>query len=165
MLFKKIITMDNNNKLLVKELTKLLLGGSAHADLKAALAGLPAKLRGVKVDKLPYSIWQLVEHIRIAQWDMLNFCMDPNHESPKWPEEYWPKETAPKNDEAWDDSVEQINNDLDEFIGILEHGDLYEPVPGGSGQTILLEALQMADHTSYHVGEIIAIRRLLDAWK
>ena len=66
---------------------------------------------------------------------------------------------------AWDYSVEQINNDLDEFIGILEHGDLYEPVPGGSGQTILLEALQMADHTSYHVGEIIAIRRLLDAWK
>ena len=165
MLFKKIITMDNNNKLLIKELTKLLLGGSAHADLKAALAGLPAKLRGVKVDKLPYSIWQLVEHIRIAQWDMLNFCMDPNHESPKWPDEYWPKETAPKNDEAWDYSVEQINNDLDEFIGILVHGDLYEPVPGGSGQTILLEALQMADHTSYHVGEIIAIRRLLDAWK
>ena len=92
--------MDNNNKLLVKELTKLLLGGSAHADLKTALADLPAKLRGVKPDKLPYSIWQLVEHIRIAQWDMLHFCMDPNHESPKWPDEYWPKETAPKNDEG-----------------------------------------------------------------
>ena len=157
--------MDNNKKALVNELSKLLLGGSAHADLKASLDGLPAQLRGVKVDKLPYSIWQLVEHIRIAQWDMLNFCIDPNHKSPKWPDAYWPKETAPKNDEAWNESVEQINNDLDEFIGILEHSDLYEPIPGGSGQTVLLEALQMADHNSYHVGEIIAIRRLLDAWK
>jgi len=157
--------MDNDKKALVKELSKLLLGGSAHADLKTALDGLPAKLRGVKVDKLPYSIWQLVEHIRIAQWDMLNFCIDPNHKSPKWPDDYWPKEPAPKNDEAWDDSIEQINNDIDEFIGTLEHSNLYEPVPGCSGQTILLEALQLADHNSYHIGEIIAIRRLLDAWK
>ena len=157
--------MDNDNKALVKELSKLLLGGNAHADLKTALDGLPAKLRGVKVDKLPYTIWQLVEHIRIAQWDMLNFCIDPNHKSPKWPDDYWPKEPAPKNDEAWDDSIEQINNDIDEFISTLEHSNLYEPIPGGSGQTILLEALQLADHNSYHTGEIIAIRRLLDAWK
>lgn len=157
--------MDNKNKILIDELTKLLLGGSAHADLKTALADLPAELRGSKPDKLPYSIWQLVEHIRIAQWDMLHFCMDPNHQSPKWPEEYWPKEAAPKNDEAWHDSIKQINDDLDEFIGILEHGDLYEKIPGGTGQTILLEALQMADHTSYHIGEIIAIRHLLGAWK
>lgn len=157
--------MDNNNKILVTELTKLLLGGSAHADFKDAINGLPADLRGVKPDKLPYSIWQLVEHIRIAQWDMLRFCMDPNHESPKWPDEFWPKEAAPKDDSAWDDAIEQINNDRDEFIEVLEHSNLYEQIPGGSGQTILLEALQMADHTSYHIGEIIAIRRLLDAWK
>lgn len=157
--------MDNNNKILVIELTKLLLGGSAHADFKDAINGLPADLRGVKPDKLPYSIWQLVEHIRIAQWDMLRFCMDPNHESPKWPDEFWPKEAAPKDDSAWDDAIEQINNDRDEFIEVLEHSNLYEQIPGGSGQTILLEALQMADHTSYHIGEIIAIRRLLDAWK
>lgn len=155
----------DNNKILVNELTKLLLGGSAHADLNAALKGLPPNLRGVKPDKLPYSIWQLVEHIRIAQWDMLRFCMDPNHQSPKWPDDYWPKETAPKDDDAWNDALEQIDNDRDEFIEILEHSDLYEQIPGGSGQTILLEALQMADHTSYHTGEIIAIRRILDAWK
>lgn len=157
--------MDNNNKILVTELTKLLLGGSAHVDLNDALKGLPADLRGIKPDKLPYSIWQLVEHIRIAQWDMLRFCMDPNHTSPKWPDEYWPKETAPKNDSEWNDAIEQINNDRDEFIEILEHSDLYEQIPGGSGQSILLEALQMADHTSYHVGEIVTVRRLLDAWK
>jgi hypothetical protein len=155
----------DTHKILIKEITKLLMGGGAHATLKDALADLPANLRGVKVDKLPYSIWQLVEHIRIAQWDMLRFCMEPNHKSPKWPDDYWPKETAPEDDEAWNDSIEQINNDLDEFIGILEHSNLYEPIPGGSGQTILLEAFQIADHTSYHTGEIIAMRRLLDAWK
>ena len=157
--------MDSNNKILVNELTKLLLGGSAHADLKDAIKDLPADLRGVKPEKLPYSIWQLVEHIRIAQWDMLHFCMDPSHEAPKWPDDYWPKDPAPKDDKAWKDSVEQINSDLDEFIGVLEHSNLYEQIPSGSGQSILLEALQMADHTSYHIGEIIAIRRLLNAWK
>jgi hypothetical protein len=157
--------MDNNNKILVNELTKLLIGGNAHVSFEDAIKGLPENLRGIKPDKLPYSIWQLVEHIRIAQWDMLRFCMDPNHQSPKWPDEYWPSETAPADDSAWNDSIEQISNDRDEFIGILEHSDVYSQIPGASGQTILLEALQIADHTSYHVAEIIAIRRLLDAWK
>jgi len=157
--------MDNQNKKLVAELSKLLLGGSAHAGLKEALAGLPAELRGVKPDNLPYSIWQLVEHIRIAQWDMLNFCIDPDHQSPKWPDEYWPKETAPADDDAWKDSIKQINSDTDEFISLVEKSDLYEPIPGGNGQTVLQEALQMADHTAYHIAEIIIIRRLLGAWK
>ena len=157
--------MDNQNKKLVAELSKLLLGGSAHAGLKDALDGLPAELRGVKPDNLPYSIWQLVEHIRIAQWDMLNFCIDPEHQSPKWPDEYWPKETAPADDDAWKDSIKQINSDTDEFISLVEKSDLYEPIPGGNGQTVLQEALQMADHTAYHIAEIIIIRRLLGAWK
>ena len=165
MLLSKITSMDNQNKKLVAELSKLLLGGSAHAGLKEALAGLPAELRGVKPDNLPYSIWQLVEHIRIAQWDMLNFCIDPDHQSPKWPDEYWPKETAPADDDAWKDSIKQINSDTDEFISLVEKSDLYEPIPGGNGQTVLQEALQMADHTAYHIAEIIIIRRLLGAWK
>jgi hypothetical protein len=156
--------MDAHNKELVNELTKLLLGGNAHADLKKALKGLPAELRGAKPDKLPYSIWQLVEHIRIAQWDMLNFCLDPHHKSPKWPDEYWPEEAAPKDDEEWHDSVEQINNELDEFISLISDSNLYEKIPGGSGQTLLLEALQLADHNAYHTAEIIVIRRLLGAW-
>src|SRR6201996_268614 len=157
--------MDNQHKILVNELVKLLNGGNAHAGLEEVLENLPSNLRGVKPDKLPYSIWQLVEHIRIAQWDMLNFCLDPNHKSPKWPDDYWPKETAPKDDEAWNDSIEQINNDMDEFIGHLEHTDLYEKIPGGDGQTVLLEALQMADHNAYHTAEIVVIRRLLGAWE
>jgi len=156
--------MDNKNKDLVNELTRLLLGGTAHASLKKALTDLPAELRGVKPGNLPYSIWQLVEHVRIAQWDMLNFCVDPNHKSPKWPEEYWPAEAAPENDEAWNESIEQINKDMDEFISHLEHSDLYEELPGGNGQTVLLEALQLADHNAYHIAEIVVIRRLLGAW-
>jgi hypothetical protein len=161
----KFTSMDNQNKKIVTELSKLLLGGGAHADLKDALADLPEDLRGVKPDNLPYSIWQLVEHIRIAQWDMLNFCVDPNHESPKWPDEYWPKDPEPKDDDAWKDSVKQINNDRDEFISLIEKGDLLQPIPGGSGQTLFQEALQMADHTAYHTAEIIILRRLLGAWK
>jgi len=165
LLLSKIRLMDKQNKKLVTELSKLLLGGSAHADLKDALAGLPIELRGVKPDNLPYSIWQLVEHIRIAQWDMLNFCINPDHKSPKWPDEYWPEETTPTDDDAWKDSIKQINNDRDEFISIVEKSDLYEPIPGGSGQTILQEILQMADHTAYHIAEIVILRRLLGAWK
>jgi hypothetical protein len=126
---------------------------------------LPADLRGVKPHNLPYSIWQLAEHIRIAQWDMLEFSKDGNHKSPKWPDDYWPKESSPANDAAWDKTIEQINTDRDEFIALLKSHDIYEKIPHGSGQTILREALQMADHTSYHTSEIILLRRLLGAWK
>jgi hypothetical protein len=155
----------DNHKTLVSEISKLLMGGSAHVSLKDALHNLPANLRGEKVDKLPYSIWQLLEHIRIAQWDMLQFCKDEDHQSPKWPDDYWPKEAAPKDEDAWDESIAGVNSDLDEFIELVEHADLYQPLPGGDGQTLLLEALQLADHNSYHIAEIIAIRRLLGAWK
>src|SRR5580704_14955054 len=99
--------MNSEHKILVEELKKQLLGGNAHATLKDALKGLPADLRGVKPPNMPYSIWQLVEHIRIAQWDMLQFCKDAHHKSPKWPDDYWPKETAPEDDNAWNASLSQ----------------------------------------------------------
>lgn len=157
--------MSNQHQTLLTELEKLLQGGSAHVGLKKALDGLPPNLRGEKPDRLPYSIWQLVEHIRIAQWDMLEFCKDARHQSPKWPDEYWPKETAPASEETWNASVQQINADLESFIELLRKADLYKPLPHGSGQTILLEALQLADHNAYHTAEIVVIRRLLGAWK
>lgn len=156
--------MDNQQNL-INELVKLLQGGSAHAGLKKAIAGLPADLRGAKVDHLPYTIWQLLEHMRIAQWDMLEFSKDGAHQSPKWPDEYWPKEPAPADDAAWDKCVAQINNDLAEFIALLKQADIYETIPHGSGQTILREALQIADHNAYHTAEIIMVRRLLGVWK
>jgi hypothetical protein len=156
--------MNNEHQILIDEITHLLQGGNAHADLKKALDGLPPKLRGVKVDKLPYTIWQLVEHIRIAQWDMLEFSKDGSHESPNWPDGYWPKELAPKDDQAWNNCLEQIDNDLEALIKLVKSEDIYKKVPHGDGQTILREALQAADHNAYHIAEIIVIRRLLGAW-
>jgi len=157
--------METGNESLTAELTKLLKGGSAHVGLNDALANLPENLLGERPYQLPYSIWQLVEHIRIAQWDMLEFCKNPNHQSPKWPDDYWPKESVPKNKEAFEASVNKINTDLEEFIELLYKSDLYTPLLHGNGQTILREALQIADHTAYHIAEIIVIRRLLNAWE
>ncbi|WP_255486973.1 DinB family protein [Mucilaginibacter sp. SP1R1] len=157
-------TTSKEHEILIEELLHLLNGGNAHADLKKALDGLPVELRGAKPDKLPYSIWQLVEHIRIAQWDMPEFCKDGNHQSPKWPDNYWPKETSPVSSDAWDKSVKQINDDLNELIDLVKTGDLFTKIPHGDGQTLLREALQAADHTAYHVAEIIIIRRLQGAW-
>jgi len=157
--------MPDNSQILLTEIIQLLNGGTAHAKLDDALNGLPANLRGERPHGLPYSIWQLVEHIRIAQLDMLEFSKDGNHQSPKWPDEYWPTETEPANEEAWEASIAQSKKDLNELIELVKNGNLYEPIPHGTGQTILREALQAADHTAYHVAEIIVLRRLMGAWK
>jgi hypothetical protein len=153
--------MTNEHNVVIDEVVKLLKGGGAHIGLTDALNKLPAGARGIKPANLPYSIWQLVEHIRIAQWDMLQFCINTNHQSPVWPDEYWPKETAPSSDEKWQKSLQQINNDLDQFIELVKTGNLYETLSHGNGQTLLREALQIADHTAYHISEIVIIRRLL----
>lgn len=152
-------------ELLTEELKKLLISGGAHVIVKDAIADIPFELLGERPYGLPYSIWQLVEHIRIAQWDMLEFSKDGNHKSPKWPDEYWPKENAPADKNSWDKTVKQIDDDLKAFIELVEQRDLYEPIPHGSGQNILREALQIADHNAYHTAEIIVIRRLLGIWK
>ena len=157
--------MESKDEFIIGELTKLLLGGSAHISLKDALKGLKPGSRGAKVEHMPYTIWQLVEHIRIAQWDMLMFSKDAEHKSPKWPEEYWPTQTAPANENAWKGSLSQINSDLDEFIELMEHSDIYQKLQHGDGQSILREALQIADHNAYHIGEIVAIRRMLGDWR
>jgi len=157
--------MKSEHDILITELIKLLNGGSAHASLDDALDNLPAKLRGIKLDNLPYSIWQLVEHIRIAQWDMMEFSRDEKHESPQWPEGYWVKDPAPKDDAEWESSLKQIKDERDEFIRLLKSGDIYKAIPHGDGQSILREALQIADHNAYHIAEIIVIRRLLGDWK
>lgn len=154
-----------SKEILIAELKKLLNGGSAHVGLKDALAGLPFELLGEKPEKLPYSIWQLVEHIRIAQWDMLEFSKDGNHKSPKWPDEYWVTALAPSSEKQWSDTLNQLDDNLREFMTLIETEDLFENIPHGSGQNILREALQIADHNAYHIAEIVVIRRLLGAWK
>jgi hypothetical protein len=150
---------------LIDELINLLEGGGAHVSFKNAVKGLPSAMRGVVTNELPYSIWQIVEHIRIAQWDMVEFSHDGAHKSPKWPDGYWPKEAAPENDAAWRKSIKQIESDLEKFVELLKKADIYEAIPHGTGQTVLREALQIADHNAYHIAEIVVIRRLLGSWK
>jgi len=152
--------------MLRQEVGKLLGGGSAHADFDKAVADFPAKLRGVRPEGSPHSGWELLEHLRIAQRDMLEFSRTPQHESPEWPAGYWPARAAPDSDEAWDASVAAFRADLramHELVGDPK-ADLFTPFPWGDGQTLLREALQLADHNAYHIGELVFLRRLLGAW-
>lgn len=153
-----------------QEITALLDGGHAHATFDDAVRDFPAKLRGVTPEGLPYSAWQIVEHIRIAQEDMLEFSdnADGGYKERQWPEAYWPKEAEPPSAEAWDESIAAIRKDRAAFDRLLESADddaLVKPFPWGKGQSLLKEALQIADHNAYHVGELIVLRRLLGCWK
>ena len=134
--------------------------------LDDALADLPAPLRGRKPDGLPYSPWQLLEHIRITQHDILDFCRNPKYKEIAWPDDYWPQSAAPPSDTAWDASVHQIRKDCAglEALARDESLDLAARIPHGTGQTYLREILLVMDHTAYHMGELIVVRRLLGAW-
>jgi uncharacterized damage-inducible protein DinB len=145
-----------------------LLGEShAHATFKDAIADLPAELRGAKPKGQPFTPWRLLEHIRISQWDILEFTKSAKHVSPKWPAGYWPASDAPANPAAWDKSVEQVERDLKEMQRLVRDPkvDLYDRIPHGTGQTALREALVLADHNAYHVGQLVLLRRLIGAWK
>jgi len=150
-----------------EHLVELLTGGHAHATLTDAIRDLPAELRGKKPANYPHSAWMLLEHLRIAQWDILAFSRNKDHKSPKWPEGYWPKEEAPPTDAAWKKSVDQFNSDLDAMKALVSDPktDLYAKLPWGDTQTILREAMMLADHNAYHVAQIVDVRRLLGAWK
>jgi len=145
----------------------LLRGGGAHLNFETAIAGLPAGLRGVKPPGLPFSAWRLLEHLRIAQWDIVEFSVNPKHISPAWPDGYWPETDAPPSDAAWKKSVQQFRRDLKRMESLVENprADLDAPIPHGEGQTILREALLVADHNAYHLGQLVLVRRLLGAWK
>jgi hypothetical protein len=152
-----------------QQLKALLDGGQAHATFDQAVKDMPAKLQGVVPEGLPYSAWQLLEHIRIAQRDILEFSRnhDGSYRELKWPEEYWPKDPEPPNTQAWHKSVEQIREDrrtFEKFIDSVDDMNLIKPFPWGKGQNLLHEALLIADHEAYHVGELVMVRRLLGAW-
>jgi hypothetical protein len=157
----------DHNKALRIQLAEMLEWGDAHVSFDAAVEGLPVKLRGVRPEGLPYSPWQLLEHMRIAQRDILDFCIDPNYQQPAWPDDYWPKSEAPPSPEAWDESVAAFRADRKAFQELVADPeiDLFDKVPQGDGQTYLREVLLAADHGAYHVGELVAVRRLLGAWK
>jgi hypothetical protein len=157
--------MDHDRSLR-DHLLYLLGGGGAHADFEATVAGLPAELRGRKPPGAPHSPWQLLEHLRLAQWDILEFSRDAGHVSPPWPEGYWPASEAPPDDGAWDESVAAFRADLEALKALVADpaSDLHARLPHGDGQTLLREALLVADHNAYHLGQLVLVRRLLGAW-
>jgi uncharacterized damage-inducible protein DinB len=156
----------NTTQALRDHLLYLLRGGGAHLDFEKAIADLPAALRGGKPAGQPHTPWRLVEHMRIAQWDILEFCRNPKHVSPKFPEGYWPEGDAPAAAAAWDRSVAAFRADLRGMQDLVADPatDLFAAIPNGEGQTILREALLVADHNAYHLGQLVLLRRLLGAW-
>lgn len=157
-----------DRKKIVDELIQLIKTGNAHVPFDDAIDRLPKELRVRTPEGLPYNVWQLVEHIRIAQWDIVEFCISADHRSPAWPSGYWPAEAGNDiDDETWMASIQQIRADRQRFIDLLSDAsqDLLKPLDHGTGQSLFREALLIADHAAYHTGQIIAVRRLLDNWE
>jgi uncharacterized damage-inducible protein DinB len=150
-----------------EQVIKLLAGGQAHATFDDVVKNFPAKLRGLKPKGAPHTAWQLLEHMRIAQSDILEFSRDAKHISPSWPEGYWPKTQKPPSDAAWKKSVAAIRKDLAAMQRLVNDPktDLHAKIPHGTGQSILREALLVADHNAYHIGQLLLVRRMLGAWR
>ena len=149
-----------------EHLLYLLRGGGAHLDFEKAVANLPADLRGAKPPGQPHTPWRLLEHLRICQWDILEFSRNSRHKSPEFDAGYWPKGEAPPDDGAWDRSVAGFRADLKAMQDLVADPatDLFARIPHGEGQTVLREALLVADHNAYHLGQLVLVRRLLGAW-
>jgi hypothetical protein len=158
---------DRSDKILREQVLDLLQGGGAHAKFGDVIKGIPAELLGRTPDRLPHSLWMLVEHMRIGQWDILEFSRNPKHVSPKWPEGYWPRTEAPPSVAAWNTSIKKFRRDLKAMEALVRTSktDLFAPIPSGDGQTVLREALLLADHNAYHLGQMLDVRRLLGAWR
>jgi DinB family protein len=147
-------------------IARLLDWEDAHAGFDKVVAGLPPELQGQAPPGLPYSPWQLLEHIRLTQQDILEFCQNPAYEERRWPEDYWPKSASPPSAGAWSKSVASFRKDREALKQLAQNAtvDLLGKVPAGNGQTYLREVLLAADHTAYHLGELVVVRRALGAW-
>lgn len=165
-IIKKKSKTVNHDQALREHLAALLKGGEAHVHFMDAIDGFPEAKRGSFVEGLRHTGWQLMEHARIAQWDILEFSRNPKHVSPGFPEGYWPKTPGPPDDAAWEKSLQAFQHDLQEMIKLVKNPktDLCAAIPHGDGQTILREALLMADHNAYHLGQLVDLRRALGAW-
>jgi hypothetical protein len=163
---KKTPSGNAGDKLLREHVVYLLKGGGAHVHFEDALAGFPPSKRGVFAKGLPHTGWQLLEHVRIAQWDILEFSRNAKHVSPDFPSGYWPKTPLPPDDAAWEKSWKSFQRDLEEMIALVKNPktNLFAKIAHGDGQTILREALLLADHNAYHLGQIVDLRRALGAW-
>jgi hypothetical protein len=150
-----------------EHLIRLLEGRQAHASWKDVLEDFPAHLRGRKPAGAPHTPWQLLEHMRIAQRDILGFSRSAAHVTPRFPEGFWPDEAEPPDDRSWENSVESFRSDLEAMKALLsqESSDLLAKIAHGSGQTLLREAMVMADHNAYHLGQLVLLRKMLSAWE
>lgn len=159
--------MSNDDRILRKQFIPFLRGQGTHADFQTAVKDFPAEHYGDRPSGCPHSAWQLVQHIRLALHDLLDFCTNSDYTSPKWPDEYWPKDPAPPSKEAWREAVAAVQQDIEAFERLIGDpaSNIYANIPWGDGQNLLREALLAGDHTSYHTGQIILIRQFLGIWK
>ena len=155
--------MNNNDQSLRDHLLSLLGGANAHITFDDFVSDFPVKACGQRIQGLPYTAWQVLEHMRIAQWDILEFCRDEKHVSPKWPEGYWPKPGELGDKERWKETIQKFHHDLKQMEELVADTstDLFAKIPHGTGQTILREALLIADHNSYHLGALVVMGRLV----
>ncbi|HMF78354.1 MAG TPA: DinB family protein [Bryobacteraceae bacterium] len=156
-----------HDKALRDHLLYLLEDHGAHADFDQAVKDMPVHLRGKRPEGIPHSPWELLEHLRITQWDILEFSRNPKHVSPEWPAGYWPPSPEPPDENAWEKSAAAFRADLKAMAKLVANKstDLFARIPHGDGQTILREALLLADHNAYHLGQLVLVRRLLGAWE
>lgn len=163
----RAVAEANQDRALREHLLYLLGGGGAHVTFEQAIADFPAELHGAKPAGLPFTAWRLLEHMRIAQWDILEFSRSATHVSPEFPQGYWPAGDAPPDAAAWERSVKALQADLRAMERLVKNPstDLYARIAHGTGQTILREALLVADHNAYHLGQLVLLRRLLGVWK
>jgi hypothetical protein len=147
-----------------EELVGLLEGGRAHATFEDAVEGFPLEMRGGSVPGVAHTPWQILEHLRLAQWDILEYCRNLSHESPKWPEGYWPKEPAPPTKTAWNESVKRFLEDRTALTAWIRDAstDLFAPVPNEDGPSLLHQVVIIAQHNSYHLGQLLLLRRALE---
>ena len=158
--------MNRQDEALREHVLYMLRGGGAHISVEEALTDWPVNLRAVKPAGAAHTAWQLLEHMRIAQWDILEFSRNAKHVSPEFPSGYWPKTEAPPDASAWEKSLEAFRADLKAMEELVKDPktDLFARIPHGEGQTILREALLVADHNAYHLGQLVMLRRLLGTW-
>jgi hypothetical protein len=159
-------TKSDSTKALREQLVKLLTDSEAHANFETAVKNMPPKLQGTRPPNSAHSAWEILEHLRIAQWDIIEFARNPKHTSPDFPAGYWPESPEPPNEKAWDKSVAAFQADRKTLCDLIanESTDLFAKIPHGDGQTILRQALLTVDHNAYHIGELIQLRRILGAW-
>jgi len=148
-------------------LLELLRGGQAHVSFDDAVKDFPVELMGIRPDGSPHSAWELLEHMRIALEDIVHFSQSADYQSPPWPKGYWPSSPAPENEEAWHNCVRLIRENMATFEALLADPkqDVFRKFPWGEGQTLLREALLIADHNAYHLGQLVLVRKLLGSWE